>query len=97
MKLNEVTKKQYEIYHSTYSAAVNAAKVYAEADGYEVSDDEWFGKINNGPRKPEEGKSNKITLELSKDGKPSKKALHLQVYNRGNTIKNNYELNAYIS
>lgn len=97
MKLNEVTKKQYEIYHSTYTSAVGAAKAYAEAAGYEISDDTWFREVNNGPRKPEEGKTNSITLELSKGGTPSKKALHLQVYNRGNAIKNNYELNAYIS
>ncbi len=45
-----------------------------------------------GPKKPSEGKTNKFSIELSKDGKPSRKQLHIQVYG----MRNSYELNAYI-
>jgi hypothetical protein len=45
-----------------------------------------------GPKKPSEGKTNRFSIELSKDGKPSRKLLHIQVYG----MRDTYELNAYI-
>ena len=46
--------------------------------------------------KPKAGATTKHSLALEKDGKPSKKKLHIQVYNR-ETKSNPYELNHYIS
>ena len=85
-------KSDYEVYHKSYTSAINAAKEYAEKQGYEINDDDSFTKIGMGPRKPSEGKTNRFSIELSKDGKVQRKQLHIQVYG----MKNSYELNAYI-
>jgi hypothetical protein len=85
-------KSDLETYHKSYTSAINAAREYAEKKGYEINDDDAFTKIGMGPRKPSEGKTNKFSIELSKDGKPSRKQLHIQVYG----MRNSYELNAYI-
>jgi hypothetical protein len=86
------TKSDLETYHKSYTSAINAAKEYAEKKGYEINDDDSFTKIGMGPRKPSEGKTNRFSIELSKDGKPSRKLLHIQVYG----MRDTYELNAYI-
>jgi hypothetical protein len=85
-------KSDYETYHNSYTSAINAAREYAEKQGYEINDDDSFTKIGMGPRKPSEGKTNRFSIELSKDGKVSRKQLQIQVYG----MKNQYELNAYI-
>lgn len=85
-------KSDYEVYHKSYTSAINAAREYAEKQGYEINDDDAFTKIGMGPRKPSEGKTNRFSIELSKDGKVQRKQLHIQVYG----MKNQYELNAYI-
>jgi hypothetical protein len=85
-------KSDYEVYHKSYTSAINAAKAYAEKKGYEINDDDSFRQIGMGPRKPSEGKTNKFSIELSKGGKVQRKKLQIQVYG----MKNSYELNAYI-
>lgn len=80
----------------TYSAALNVARETAEKKGFEVSDDDWFDQVNNGPKKPSAGKTVRHNLALTKNGKPTRKGLAIQVYNRG-TDKNPFELNFYIS
>ena len=52
-------------------------------------------EIGSGPAKPKKGKTNKFNISLSKNGKEQKKALQIQVYNRG-TNENEFELNMYI-
>ena len=85
-------KSDYEVYHKSYTSAIQAAKEYAEKQGYEINDDDSFTKIGLGPRKPSEGKTNRFSIELSKDGKVQRKQLHIQVYG----MKTKYELNCYI-
>lgn len=85
-------KSDYEVYHKSYTSAINAAREYAEKKGYEINNDDAFTKIGMGPRKPSEGKTNRFSIELSKDGKLQRKQLHIQVYG----MKNSYELNTYI-
>jgi len=85
-------KSDYEVYHDSYTSAINAAKAYAEKKGYTINDDDSFRKIGMGPKKPSEGKTNKFSIELSKDDKIQKKQLHIQVYG----MKTKYELNCYI-
>jgi hypothetical protein len=94
IKLKSLLKEatDFETYHKSYTSAINAAREYAEKKGYEINDDDAFTKIGMGPRKPSEGKTNKFSIELSKDEKPSRKQLHIQVYG----MRNSYELNAYI-
>jgi len=86
-------KSDYEIYHKDYSSAVQAAIKQAEKRGFEVDMDDWHDKVATGPKKPSAGKTNSFSVKLKKDGKESKKALHLQVYNMDN---HKYELNMYI-
>ena len=86
-------KSDYEVYHKDYSTAVQTAIKQAEKRGYEVDMDDWHDKVATGPKKPSAGKTNSFSVKLKKDGKESKKALHLQVYNMDN---HKYELNMYI-
>jgi len=86
-------KSDYEVYHKDYSTAVQTAIKQAEKRGYEVDMDDWHDKVATGPKKPSSGKTNSFSVKLKKDGKESKKALHLQVYNMDN---HKYELNMYI-
>lgn len=88
-------KSNYQVYHSSYSSAVQHARKKIEDKGYTIHDDDWFHHVNSGPRKPSEGKTNSLHIPLHKDGKPIKKQAHIQVYNRGNDVGNNYELNMY--
>ena len=86
-------KSDYPVYHNTYSSAIDAALEYAKSKGYEINDDDVWNEISVGPKKPSEGVTNKASIGLSKDGKPQRKMLHLQIYG----MKDRYELNAYIN
>ena len=86
-------KSDYEVYHKDYSGAVQTAIKQAEKRGFEVDMDDWHDKVATGPKKPSSGKTNSFSINLMKDGKPSKKKLQMQVYNMDNQ---KYELNMYI-
>lgn len=89
VSLNE----KYQLYHTTFSNAVQTAEKQAVKQGYEVDQDDWFNKIATGPKKPSEGKTNSYIIKLLKNDKPTKKTLAIQVFNMGKK----YELNMYIS
>jgi hypothetical protein len=86
-------KSNYDVYHNSYTSAIQSAREYAEKQGYEINDDDAFRQIGMGPKKPSEGKTNRFSIELSKDGKVQRKRLQIQVYG----MKNKYELNTYIN
>ena len=86
-----VTEK-YDIYHNTYSSAVQHAIDQVKKKGFEVDMDDYEKKVAFGPRKPSTGKTNSLSIDLLKDGKPSKKKLHMQVYGMEG---GKYELNVY--
>jgi hypothetical protein len=108
--LGEV-KSDYPVYHYTYTSAIQSAREYAEKKGYEIDDEDAFRQIGMGPKKPSDGKTNRFSIQLTKDGKPQKKHLHIQVYGMGTYKRNSdnsktrslhggqneYELNAYIN
>jgi len=87
-------KSDYQIYHGTYSSSIDAVIDYAKRNGYEINHDELFDTVSIGPIKPREGVTNRFTLSLIKDNKEQRKAIHFQVYGRGNE---GFELNLYIS
>ena len=89
----EVNEK-YKIIHKTMSAALQHAYDQVEKKGFEVDKDDIDNKVAMGPRKPSSGKTNSYNLGLSKNGKPVKQKLHVQVYNMDNK---GYELNMYVS
>ena len=93
--LDEAKKDSYQIYHPTYSSAVQHAEKHLNKQGFDIHPDDWFHHVNSGPSKPAEGKTVSLHIPLHKDGVPSKKVAHIQVYNRGNDLANNHELNMY--
>ena len=94
--LSERKDSAADLYFDTYSAAVQHAKAQAEKKGFEVVEDDWFTQVTTGKGKPGRGKTTRHTLKLTKNDKPVRKSLAIQVYNR-DTNKNTYELNMYIS
>lgn len=86
----------YDLYHSSYSEAVQEALNMVRTKGFEVDEDEIFRVISTGPRKPPVGDTVSLKLPLLKDGRETARMLHFQVYNRGES-KAPFELNAYIS
>ena len=93
-KLEEAAKKASP-YHDSYSSAIQTAVSHAEKRGYKVDTDDYQNKVASGPRKPSEGKTVSHNIKLTKDGKPTKKGLAIQVYNKGGETP--FELNHYIS
>lgn len=93
-EINESEKsKKDDVYHKTYTSAINTALEYAEKRGYTYDKEEVAREIGMGPRKPSEGDTNRFTIGLKKEEKQQKKSLHIQVYG----MKESYELNCYIN
>lgn len=90
-----LNESKYEIYHNTLTSAIQTAEQWAEKQGYTIDKEEMGEKIGLGPAKPKRGDTNKYTISLYKNDKLQKKALQIQVYNRG-TSSNEFELNMYI-
>ena len=78
----------YEIYHKTFSAAMQHAYSSAKKMGYTVNPKEIDSKVSTGSKKPSSGKTNKYILGTNK-----KQNLHVQVANLDNK---RYELNMYV-
>lgn len=95
--LDEAKKEPMEVYHTGYSAALQHAEKHLNKQGYDIHPDDWQQHISHGPSKPSEGKTVQLHVPLHKDGVKSKKVAHIQVYNRGNTIPKNNELNMYVN
>jgi hypothetical protein len=86
-----------EVYFNTFSGAVQYARLKVENRGYVISDDDWFNEVSTGQGRPDEGQTTRMSIGLYKNDKLQRKALHIQVYNRGNQIQNNFELNYYVA
>ena len=80
--------EKYNLYHSTFSGAMQHAYDYAKKKmGITVDPKEIDNKVATGPKKPTEGKTNKYRLK-GKGGN-----LQIQVYNKGGSKP--FELNMY--
>ena len=79
----------YELYHKTFSAAMQHAYRAARKMGYIVDSDDIDSKVASGPKKPSSGKTNSYILDTNK-----KQSAHIQVANLDNK---RYELNVYFS
>ena len=80
--------EKYELYHKTFSDAMQHAYDYAKKKlGITVDPKEIDDKVATGPKKPSEGKTNKYRLK-GKGGN-----LQIQVYNKGGSKP--FELNMY--
>jgi hypothetical protein len=90
----EEARKPYDIYHPTFSAAVQHAKDHTKkAHGFDVDQDSWDREVTFGQRKPSPGKTAIKKVNLTKDGKSVKKRLHMQIYGMDS---GKYELNKYV-
>jgi len=90
----EEARKPYDIYHPTFSAAVQHAKDHTKkVHGFDVDQDSWDREVTFGQRKPSPGKTAIKKVNLTKDGKSVKKRLHMQVYGMDS---GKYELNKYV-
>ena len=78
----------YELYHKTFSGAMQHAYAFAKKKGYTVDSNDIDSKVASGPKKPSSGKTNKYILGTNK-----KQNVHIQVTNLDNK---RYELNMYI-
>lgn len=93
----QILNETYAVYHNSYTSAIDAALNHAHAKGYTYDKEEAARTIGSGPKKPSEGKTNRISIDLYRYGKLEKnKRLHIQVYNMGKDLKKPYELNCYI-
>ena len=79
----------YELYHKTFSGAMQHAYKFAKSKGYIVDKSDIDNKVATGPKKPSSGKTNSYTLGTNK-----KQKVQIQVANLDNK---RYELNMYIS
>ena len=80
--------EKYDLYHKTFSDAMQHAYDYAKKKlGITVDSKEIDNKVATGPKKPSEGKTNKYRLK-GKGGN-----LQIQVYNKGGSKP--FELNMY--
>ena len=86
--IEEKKGSDYELYHKTFSAAMQHAYTHAKKKGYTVDPDEIDNKVATGPKKPSKGKTNRYIL-----GTDKKQNLHVQVANLDNK---RYDLNMYI-
>ena len=78
----------YELYHKTFSGAMQHAYDHAKKKGFTVDPKEIDNKVATGPKKPSSGKTNRYIL-----GTDKRKKVHIQVANLDNK---RYELNMYI-
>ena len=86
--VDEKKGSDYDLYHKTFSGAMQHAYAQAKKRGYVVDKDDIDNKVATGPRKPSMGKTNRYIL-----GTDKKQKLHVQVANLDNK---RYELNMYI-
>lgn len=90
-QMDEASK--YQIYHPSYTSAVQHAVSQVEKQGFKIDMDDYERKVAFGPRKPSSGKTNSFSITLmDKNGKISKKQLQMQVYGMEG---GKYELNMY--
>ena len=91
--------KAPETYFDTYSSAVSAVYEYVESKGYKIDDDDWFREVTIGG-KPKVGETKtSMGIGLSKNDKPLRKCLHIQVFRieMPTHLNDRFELNWYIS
>ena len=90
-------KQDYKIYHSSYSSCITEVENFVNKNGFILDPEEMFRVVATGPRKPSEGKTNSLHLQIYKsekdleNEKPQRKAIHFQVFG----MKTQYELNMY--
>ena len=80
-------------FYPTYGAAIDSVRDYAEAEGYELDDNEYGNAYTDAFDKPKNGQTKQNSITLYKNGKKQRKAIHVSIYGR----KNGFEVTSYIN
>lgn len=80
------------IYFETYTEAITEAIEETEKKGFILNENDIFNQITAGGGKPRANETRRHRIETNKKNK----FLNIQIYNRGNEIIRNFELNYYI-
>ena len=83
----------YELYHNTYTSAINTALEYHAANGLEVSEDDRWHHVAVNSKRPKDGETTRLQLPAT-DRNGKQHMIQIQVYNRG-TDRMPFELNTY--
>ena len=94
-EVSEARGSKYQLYHNTYSSAINHALAHHEKSGLSVHDDDRWNKVAIGSKKPSSGKTTSVNIPATHAKTGKKHMIHVQVYNKGG--KTPYELNTYSS
>jgi len=89
-------ESKYEVYHKTYSSAINEIEKYLDKLPYDYEVEDLRNTYIDGFFKPKPGKTKRDSISLYKGDKEQRKAFHAQIYNRGTDGKT-FELNMYVS
>lgn len=95
-ELQNLKESQYELYHPTYTSAIDTALKYAERSGYEMDSEEVADIVGLQSRRPGRGKSTRVSIPLYKNGKLQRKGLQIVVYAMDTDSRNPFELTTYI-
>lgn len=96
-KVIKESKDEYQVYHKTYTSAVETAKEYLDKRGYDVDEEKFateFGIMNS---RPKNGQTVKVSIQVQSRKKKKPEYYHVQIFDMGNATGNTYELNAYIN
>ena len=84
----------FPVYHNSYDSAIDAIEEYATSRGVTLDQNEYSNTYMDAFFKPKAGETKRDSLSIFKGGKEQRKALNIQIYNRGN---DKFELNMYIN
>lgn len=88
------SNNNYEIYHNSFTQAVQQMNKFAKSKGLTLDEDDVYNQITTGSGKPKDGQTKKYHIKLhDSTDKIQKKLLHAQVY----YDNNRYQLNMYIN
>jgi ribosomal protein L21E len=93
-KVNE--SSNYEVYHKSYTSAIDTALEYAKKKGFTTDPEEVADLVGLQSRRPGKGKTTRVSIPLYKNGKPQRAGLQIVVYGMDGNSSRPYELTTYI-
>jgi hypothetical protein len=93
-KVNEAS--DYEVYHKSYTSAIDTALEYAKKKGFTTDPEEVADLVGLQSRRPGKGKTTRVSIPLHKNGKPQRAGLQIVVYGMDADSSRPFELTTYI-
>ena len=93
-KVNEAS--DYEVYHKSYTSAIDTALEYAKKKGFTTDPEEVADLVGLQSRRPGKGKTTRVSIPLYKNGKPQRAGLQIVVYGMDADSSRPFELTTYI-